>query len=185
MKLLSRLSAVLALLALAHTAIAGSPRAAETPIRSLFKQMTEAWNRGDTAGVAAVFKQDGIMIAGDGTRVATRTSIERYLADLMTKLPKGTTFKATPSSVDFAKADVAILTEEGGFQRPDDGSKVRCRGICRAPLSPITGSVRSAQLAGGCGVKPATTEQWKSSFVRARETGRVRDPNWKSPSHTT
>ena len=122
MKLLSRLTAVLALLALALTAIAGSPRAAETPIRALFTQMTEAWNRGDPAGVAAVFKQDGIMIAGDGTRVATRTNIERYLADLMTKLPKGTTFNATPSSVDFAKADVAILTAEGGFQRPDEAT---------------------------------------------------------------
>jgi hypothetical protein len=60
MKLLSRLTAVLALLALAPTAIAGSPRAAETPIRALFTQMTEAWNRGDTAGVAAVFKQTGL-----------------------------------------------------------------------------------------------------------------------------
>jgi uncharacterized protein (TIGR02246 family) len=40
----------------------------------------------------------------------------------MTKLPKGTTFNATPSSVDFAKADVAILTAEGGFQRPDEAT---------------------------------------------------------------
>lgn len=89
MRLLSRLTVVLSLLPLALIAIAESPRAAETPIRALFTQMTEAWNRGDTAGVGAVFKQD---------------------------------VNATPSRVDFAKADVAILTAYGGFQRPDEAT---------------------------------------------------------------
>jgi uncharacterized protein (TIGR02246 family) len=96
---------------------------AERPIRALVEQMTSAYNRGGSAGVAAPFSANGIMIAGDGTRVATPAAIEAYIAKLITGLPNGARFEARVTDVRSLGADAAVLMSEGGFLMPGE-SKV-------------------------------------------------------------
>jgi len=91
-----------------------SEEANEAPIRALYKQIVDAYNRGDAAGASALFTTDGALIAGDATRYVTPTEIERFLSQLHAKLPKGAQFIATVTDVRFASPDIAVLTSEGG-----------------------------------------------------------------------
>jgi uncharacterized protein (TIGR02246 family) len=109
--------------ALASAATAARPSlesADDAALRALMAQMTDAWNRGDSAALAATFAEDGEMVAGDGTLTSGRAKIERYLADLMTRLPKGTRFTAAVTGVRLVTPDVAVLSSSGGFLMPGD-----------------------------------------------------------------
>jgi uncharacterized protein (TIGR02246 family) len=104
-----------------RAAEASSPRAAdEAALRALMAQMVEAWDRGDSAGLAAAFTDDGELVAGDGTVTSGRGEIERYFAGLLTRLPKGTTFAAPVTSVRLVARDVALVSSGGGFLMPGD-----------------------------------------------------------------
>src|SRR5262249_62141065 len=75
---------------------ASSPRAADdAALRALMAQIVEAWDRGDSAGLAAAFTEDGELVAGDGTLSSGRLEIERYFAGLLARMPKGTRFSAS------------------------------------------------------------------------------------------
>src|SRR5215475_2604552 len=74
----------------------------EAPIRALYNQMVEAYNRGDATGVAAVFVSEGAMISGDANRYITPPEIERFMSALIARLPKGTKFISTVIDVRFA-----------------------------------------------------------------------------------
>jgi uncharacterized protein (TIGR02246 family) len=107
------------------TAAEGEPglpldQSKEAPIRALLTQMIDAWNRGDPARIAAAFTSHGHLIAGDATHVITPAEIERYFTQLLTKLPKGTTFTSTSINVQFPTPDVGILMSEGGFLFPNE-----------------------------------------------------------------
>jgi uncharacterized protein (TIGR02246 family) len=100
---------------------ASSPRAADdAALRALMAQMVEAWDRGDSAGLAAAFTEDGELVAGDGTLTSGRPEIERYFAGLLTRLPKGTAFAAPITSVRLLTSDVALVSSGGGFLMPGD-----------------------------------------------------------------
>jgi uncharacterized protein (TIGR02246 family) len=99
-----------------------SGEAREAPIRALYTQLIEAYNRGDATGAAASFAPDGALITGDATRYVTRAEIERYLFRLLAKLPKGTQFIATITDVRFAGSDIAVLTSEGGWLFPGESA---------------------------------------------------------------
>jgi uncharacterized protein (TIGR02246 family) len=100
---------------------ASSPRAADdAALRALMAQMVEAWDRGDSAGLAAAFTEDGELVAGDGTLTSGRREIERYFAGLLTKQPKGTMFVAPVTSVRLLTTDVALVSSGGGFLLPGD-----------------------------------------------------------------
>src|SRR5262245_52925142 len=118
----------------------------EAALRSLLAQMIEAWDRGDSAGLAAAFTEDGELVAGDGTLTSGRAEIERYFAELLTRLPKGTRFSAPVTGVRLVAGDVAVVCSGGGFLLPGDTEvtaerrgiqflvAVRDRGAWRAAL---------------------------------------------------
>ncbi len=92
----------------------------EAAIRALAAQMTEAWNREDSSGFAAMFVEDGELISGDGTHKVNRREIERYTADLLlrgTKANRPTLFRSEVIGVRFIDRDVALLILDGGFLR--------------------------------------------------------------------
>src|SRR5262249_40109488 len=81
------------------------PAADEAAVRALMAQLVEAWDRGDSAGLAAAFTEDGELVAGDGTLTSGRGEIERYFAGLLTRLPKGTRFTAPITGVRLVARD--------------------------------------------------------------------------------
>src|SRR5262249_35249682 len=94
-----------------RAAEASSARAAdEAALRALMAQMVEAWDRGDSAGLAAAFAEDGELVAGDGTLTSGRGEIERYFAGLLTRLPRGTRFASAVTSVRFLARDVGLVS---------------------------------------------------------------------------
>jgi uncharacterized protein (TIGR02246 family) len=99
-----------------------SEEAREAPIRAVYTQIVDAYNRGDAAGASALFTPDGALIAGDATRYVTPPEIERFLSQLHAKLPKGTQFIATVTDVRFAGPDIAVLTSEGGWLFPGESA---------------------------------------------------------------
>ena len=123
-----RLSVVLvtAMMAAVAARIEGRDQA-EQSIRTLVEQMTAAYNRGDAAGVAAPFAANGVMIAGDGTRVATPSAIEAYIAKLFTTLPHGARFEARVIEVRSLGPDAALLMSEGGFLMPGEPTVTAAR----------------------------------------------------------
>jgi uncharacterized protein (TIGR02246 family) len=92
----------------------------EAPIRALLAQVTDAFNRGDASGASAAFTPGGDLITGDGTLVTSAPGIEKFLAELQAKLPKGTQFIATVTNVRFEGPDLAVLTSEGGWLYPGE-----------------------------------------------------------------
>lgn len=92
----------------------------EAALRSLLAQMVDAWDRADSAGLAAAFAEDGELVAGDGTLTSGRAEIERYFAELLTRLPKGTRFSAPVTGVRLVAGDVALVCSDGGFLLPGD-----------------------------------------------------------------
>src|SRR5262245_13695082 len=92
----------------------------EAALRSLLAQMIEAWDRGDSAGLAAAFTEDGELVAGDGTLSSGRPEIERYFAGLLARMPKGTRFTASVTGVRLVARDVALVSSGGGFLMPGD-----------------------------------------------------------------
>src|SRR5262245_4109979 len=99
-----------------------SGEAREAPIRALYTQIVEAYNRGDATGAAAFFTPDGALITGNADRYVTPPEIERFLSQLHAKLPKGTQFISTVTDVRFAGPDVAALTSEGGWLFPGENT---------------------------------------------------------------
>ncbi len=89
-------------------------------VQAVVTHMTGAWNAGDAAAIAAEFTVDGTLIAGDGSQRTGRTVIEQYFTDLLSRLPEGTRFSSTVSSLRFLRPDVALVQSEGGFLMPGD-----------------------------------------------------------------
>jgi uncharacterized protein (TIGR02246 family) len=99
------------------TAIGQSDEAA---VRELQTQMIDAYNRGDTEAVSAMFAPDGDMITGAADHLKDPAEIGKYLSGLLVKLPKGTRFIASVANVRFAGPDVAVLTSNGGWLHPGE-----------------------------------------------------------------
>src|SRR5262249_61519744 len=72
-----------------------SEEAKEAPIRALYKQIVDAYNRGDAAGASALFTTDRALIAGDAPRSGPATAIERSLPQCHAELPKEVRCSAT------------------------------------------------------------------------------------------
>jgi uncharacterized protein (TIGR02246 family) len=69
-----------------------------------------------------MFTEDGDLISGTGDHSVGRAEIEKFLANLVATLAKGTRFTARVTSVRFAGRDVAVLTANGGWLYPGDSS---------------------------------------------------------------
>jgi uncharacterized protein (TIGR02246 family) len=98
-----------------------APRQAdEASVRLLITQASNAWNRGDVDSLAAVWAQDGELVAGDGSYHNGRPEIAKYLTHLLTGFWKGSRFVASVTSVRFPRPDVALAHLDGGFVLPGE-----------------------------------------------------------------
>jgi len=54
----------------------------EAQARQLYRNLLDAWNRQDAAGMAACFTADGSQVGFDGTQIDTSEKIQAHLADI-------------------------------------------------------------------------------------------------------
>jgi uncharacterized protein (TIGR02246 family) len=94
----------------------------EAAVRGLFARLLDTYNRGDARATAAMFTEDGDLISGTGDHLVGHAQIEKFLANLVATLAKGTKFIGQVTSVRFAGSDVAVLTADGGWLYPGDSS---------------------------------------------------------------
>jgi uncharacterized protein (TIGR02246 family) len=86
----------------------------EAVVRGLYKQLMEGWNRGSGAEFAAVFAEDGDLVAFDGTHFEGRQEIATFHQELFDKWMKGTRLVGRVKDVRFLSSDVALMHAVGG-----------------------------------------------------------------------
>lgn len=86
----------------------------EAAVRGLYKQLMEGWNRGSGAEFAAVFAEDGDLVAFDGTHFEGRQEIATFHQELFDKWMKGTRLVGRVKDVRFLSSDVALMHAVGG-----------------------------------------------------------------------
>src|SRR2546427_4176714 len=90
------------------------PAADEPAVRGLYQQFMDAWNRGSGAGLAAVFTDDGDLVAFDGTHLRGRQVIASHHQRLFDKWLKGTRLVGQVTDLRFLGSDVAVMHAVGG-----------------------------------------------------------------------
>jgi uncharacterized protein (TIGR02246 family) len=83
-------------------------------VRGLYHELIEGWNEGSGARFAAVFTDDGDLVAFDGTHLGGRSVIEAFQQELFDKWVKGTRLTGTIEQVRFLDADTAVMLATGG-----------------------------------------------------------------------
>ena len=86
----------------------------EAAVRGLYQQLMDGWNRGSGHGFAAVFTEDGDLVAFDGTHFKGRKEIALFHQQLFDKWMKGTRLVGQVEHVRFLNPDVALLHAVGG-----------------------------------------------------------------------
>jgi uncharacterized protein (TIGR02246 family) len=81
----------------------------EASVRGLYEQLMETWNRGDGAAFAAVFTDDGDLVAFDGTHFRGRAQIAAFQQELFDKWMKGTRLVGGVERLRFVSPDVAVM----------------------------------------------------------------------------
>ncbi len=83
-------------------------------VRDLYQQLMDGWNRGSGAAFAAVFTEDGDLVAFDGTHFKGRREIEPSHQELFDRWTKGTRLVGEVKDVRFLGPDVAMMHAVGG-----------------------------------------------------------------------
>jgi uncharacterized protein (TIGR02246 family) len=96
-----------------HHATTTNP-ADEAVVRDLYQQLMDCWNRGSGEAFAAVFTQDGDLVAFDGTHFKGRKEIAPFHQQLFDKWMQGTRLVGQVKDVRFLSPDVALLYAVGG-----------------------------------------------------------------------
>ena len=86
----------------------------EEAVRGLYQELMDGWNRGSGAAFAAVFTEDGDLVAFDGTRFKGRREIEPSHQELFDRWMKGTRLVGEVNDVRFLSPDVALMHAVGG-----------------------------------------------------------------------
>jgi uncharacterized protein (TIGR02246 family) len=86
----------------------------EAAIRRLYEQAMDAWNKGSGEAFAAVFTEDGDLVAFDGTHFKGRKEIAPFHQRLFDTYLKGTRLVGTVTDVRFLRSDVAVSHARGG-----------------------------------------------------------------------
>jgi uncharacterized protein (TIGR02246 family) len=86
----------------------------EAAVRDLYQQLIDGWNRGSGAAFAAVFAEDGDLVAYDGTRFRGRQQIAPFHQELFDKWMKGSSLVGQVEDVRFLSRDVAVMHAVGG-----------------------------------------------------------------------
>lgn len=85
----------------------------EEAVRALYKELMDGWNRGSGDAFAAVFTEDGDLIAFDGTHFKGRKEIAPFHQELFEKWLKGTRLVGKVNDVRFLSPDVALMHAVG------------------------------------------------------------------------
>jgi uncharacterized protein (TIGR02246 family) len=86
----------------------------EAAIRGLYEQAMDAWNKGSGEAFAAVFTEDGDLVAFDGMHFRGRKEIAPFHQRLFETYLKGTRLVGKVSDVRFLSSDVAVSHAVGG-----------------------------------------------------------------------
>ena len=85
----------------------------EAAVRGLYQQLMDAWNRGSGDALAAVFTENGDLVAFDGTHFQGREEIAPFHQQLFDKWMKGTRLVGQVKDVRFLSNDVALMNAVG------------------------------------------------------------------------
>lgn len=85
----------------------------EAAVRNLYTELMDGWNRGSGEAFAAVFTEDGDLVAFDGTHFEGRKEIAPFHQDLFDKWLKGTRLVGRVEDVRFLSLDVALMHAVG------------------------------------------------------------------------
>jgi len=85
----------------------------EAAMRGLYQQLMDGWNRGSGDAFAAVFMEDGDLVAFDGTHFKGRGEIAPFHQELFDKWLKGTRLVGRVEDVRFLSPDVALMHAVG------------------------------------------------------------------------
>src|SRR5215212_912395 len=86
----------------------------EAAVRDLYEQLMDGWNQGSGAAFAAIFAEDGDLVAFDGTHFKGREEIAPFHQQLFDKWMKGTRLVGQVEDVRFLSPDVAVMHAVGG-----------------------------------------------------------------------
>lgn len=92
----------------------GAASADEQAVRDLFRQLLEAWGRGDGAAYGALFTEDADYVAFDGSNRRGAETIGAHHQQLFDTWLKGTRLVGQIDSLRFLGPDVALLHASGG-----------------------------------------------------------------------
>jgi uncharacterized protein (TIGR02246 family) len=96
-----------------HHEITKNP-ADEAAVRGLYQQLMDGWSQGSGEAFAAVFTEDGDLVAFDGTHFKGRKEIAPFHQELFDKWMRGTRLVGQVKDVRFLSPDVAIMHAVGG-----------------------------------------------------------------------
>jgi uncharacterized protein (TIGR02246 family) len=85
----------------------------EPAVRELYQRLMDGWNQGDGAAFAAVFTEDGDLVAFDGTHLEGREQIASVQQRLFDKYLKGTRLVGEVERVRFLDHDTAVMHAVG------------------------------------------------------------------------
>ena len=90
----------------------------EEAVRNLYRELMDGWNRGSGEDFAAVFTEDGDLVAFDGTHFEGRAEIAPFHQELFDKWLKGTRLVGRVKDVRFLSPDVALMHAVGSTIMP-------------------------------------------------------------------
>ena len=93
-------------------------RADEAAVCGLYQRLMAGWNRGSGESFAAVFTEDGDLVAFDGTRFKGRKEIASFHQQLFDRWMKGTRLVGQVEDVRFLSLNVAVMHAVGGMVMP-------------------------------------------------------------------
>jgi uncharacterized protein (TIGR02246 family) len=85
----------------------------EEAVRDLYGELMDGWNRGSGEAFAAVFTEDGDLVAFDGTHFEGRAEIAPFHQELFDTWLKGTRLVGRVKDVRFLSPDVALMHAVG------------------------------------------------------------------------
>jgi uncharacterized protein (TIGR02246 family) len=87
--------------------------AEEATVRDLYQKLMNGWNQGSGEAFAAVFTEDGDLVAFDGTHFKGREEIAPFHQELFDRWMKGTRLVGRVEDVRFLSPDVALIHAVG------------------------------------------------------------------------
>ena len=86
----------------------------EAAVRALYQELMDGWNQGSGDAFAAVFTEDGDLVAFDGTHFKGREEIAPFHQQLFDRWLKGSRLVGEVKDARFLSPDVALMHAVGG-----------------------------------------------------------------------